>query len=288
MILSKSGETFKYDGYIYTIGEQIVANSQSEYEGLVGSIIEIRDGCDKETENETPDIYCCFDQPILPEDVAKLEKTFSALYDEEKTIDDIALDYVVMSPYMISSTSQRQENVKTITVYALIEDWANNDEYGYSADLFASHDEAVREYKLRLGIEANNGIIETLRCKYGFVEEIDSDSYECYVDGFHCQHHFSIYIEKKELSFTESSLGQVRKAVQDITYCADFISQIENWDEIDRMPQAQYLKMISDPELPEHIRKAIDMNDTYWEAYWQSISEVAFEIVRKFSKEASE
>ena len=65
MILSKNGEVFQYGDITYTIGEQIAANNQSEYEGLVGVIIEIRDGDDKETENDTPDIYCQFDIPVL-------------------------------------------------------------------------------------------------------------------------------------------------------------------------------------------------------------------------------
>ena len=91
MILLNKGETFQYDGITYTIGEQIAANNQSEYEGLVGVIIEIRDGDDKETENDTPDIYCQFDIPVLPEDRIELEKRFSSLYGEEKSIEDIPL-----------------------------------------------------------------------------------------------------------------------------------------------------------------------------------------------------
>ena len=34
MILSSEGQTFEYDGKTYTIGEQVAANDQSEYEGL--------------------------------------------------------------------------------------------------------------------------------------------------------------------------------------------------------------------------------------------------------------
>ena len=56
MILNEHGKSIEYDGITYTIGEQIAANNQSEYEGLVGVIVEIRDGDDKETENDTPDI----------------------------------------------------------------------------------------------------------------------------------------------------------------------------------------------------------------------------------------
>ena len=53
------GSTRRYGN----IGDIIVATDASEYEGLVGRILEIRDGADKDTENETPDIYCSFEVP---------------------------------------------------------------------------------------------------------------------------------------------------------------------------------------------------------------------------------
>ena len=79
MILNKYGDTFQYDGIDYAIGDIIVATDASEYEGLVGRIIEIRDGADKDTENETPDIYCSFEVPLLAEDIKTLEETFSLI-----------------------------------------------------------------------------------------------------------------------------------------------------------------------------------------------------------------
>lgn len=66
MLINKTGAEFQYNGMAFKIGERIIANSQSEYSGLIGHILEIRDGEDKETENETPDIYCEFDVPPLP------------------------------------------------------------------------------------------------------------------------------------------------------------------------------------------------------------------------------
>ena len=55
MIQQEIGSVFIYEGTRYVIGEPIVGTKGSEYEGLIGTIFEIRDGEDKETENETPD-----------------------------------------------------------------------------------------------------------------------------------------------------------------------------------------------------------------------------------------
>ena len=57
MILRENGTRFCVDGKVFTIGGRISANGESEYEGLFGTIMEIRSGADRETENDVPDIY---------------------------------------------------------------------------------------------------------------------------------------------------------------------------------------------------------------------------------------
>lgn len=147
MILNENGKSFEYDGLSYSIGDTIIGTDASEYEGLIGTIPEIRDGDDKDTENETPDIYCSFEAPVFPDDIKKPEETFSDLYEEPKTIDDIILDSVIMAPEMITPIDKRHQDTRKIKVYAVTEDWANNDNYGYDVTLFVTEKEAMREFK---------------------------------------------------------------------------------------------------------------------------------------------
>ncbi len=283
MILNKYGDTFQYDGIDYAIGAIVVATDASEYDGLVGRILEIRDGADKDTENDTPDIYCSFEVPLLPEDIKALEETFSDLYEEPKTIDDIILDMVIMAPEMIVPVDKRSQNVRKIKLYAVKEDWVyDGDEAGQTTTLFATKEAAMKEFKILIATKAINGIIADITERYEYhAEDVGTDDYACYVDGFYEGNHYHIAVEEMELLLTPSSLEQVRKLAQDITYCADFIEQIEPWEEVAELSASQYRKMITDPELPERIRKAIDMNDGYWDSYWQSISEVAHRIVKE-------
>lgn len=287
MILSKIGECFEYDGKTYTIGEQIAATDQSEYEGLVGSIVEIRDGEDKETENETPDIYCSFDEPILPEDIAALEQRFSELYEEPKVLEDLALDYVVMAPDMITSTSEVRNvrnNCKKITIYALTEDWAYNDSYGFSTELYANPDDAVREFKLRLGIEVNNGMISDIRDDSEFVEDIAYNSYECYIDGRHCETHYIIGIEEKELYLSDVFMKLIADMKINEARTEDFVEQITDWDELGCLSEKQYSELITKPGIADRISSALTANDNFNEAYWQTVSEVAHKIVDEYLK----
>lgn len=287
MILNEYGKSFEYEGIAYTIGEQIAANEQSEYEGLVGVIVEIRDGDDKETENDTPDIYCSFDEPLLSEDIAEIERRFSELYGEEKSFEEIALDYVAMAPEMIFSTSEKRINQNLIAVYVLTEDWANNGEQGHSTGYFAGHNEALREFKLRLGIEANNGIIAELSHNNDFVEDIDSDAYECYINDIHCECHYKMHIEKKNLCVSDAFLEMIANLKISEARIHDFILQIEDWDEVAALTEEQFKKLISDPNIADEIGSALTANDSFDDAYWMSVSEVAHRLVDDFIKEAS-
>ena len=287
MILNENGKSFEYDGITYTIGDTIIGTNASEYEGLIGTITEIRDDNDKETENETPDIYCSFEVPLFPEDVKKLEEIFSDLYDEPKTIDDIVLDMVIMAPEMIISTDKRHQDTKKIKVYAVTEDWANNDNYGYDMTLFATEKEAMKEFKTIVATEALNGIISDIKCSSSYVEEIGAKSYECYIDGFQIDNHYTVTVKEKELQLTPSCMDQVKRIFQPLIHREDFISQIIQWPELEALTDAQYKEMINDPEVSERIASGLSKNDSYWDAYWETVSEVAHQIVREYTKGVS-
>ena len=97
----------KVNGKKYVIGGKIIVNDKlDEYDGLKGTIVEIRTDDDKETDNTTSDIVCRFISPEDKESICKLEKIFSELYREPKTIEDIILDEVIMD---ISSLEPLQQ-----------------------------------------------------------------------------------------------------------------------------------------------------------------------------------
>ena len=144
MIINQPGAGFEYEGITYIIGAPVIGTPAGEYEGLYGSITEIRDGEDKDTENETPDIYCSFDEPALPCEVKKLEERFSELYDEPKAIDDIALDLVIMAPEMICQLEDLTECRHHPMVYILVEDWAVDGEHGNSSERCTEFNDAQR------------------------------------------------------------------------------------------------------------------------------------------------
>ncbi|HCT16824.1 MAG TPA: hypothetical protein DIW36_05450 [Ruminococcaceae bacterium] len=102
MVANKIGESVEFEGVTYTVGASVSVNKTSDYAGLAGKITEIATDDDMDTDNDYIDIYCDFDEPTDPEVISKLEKRFSHIYGNPKTIQDICLDGIVMAPDEIS------------------------------------------------------------------------------------------------------------------------------------------------------------------------------------------
>ena len=106
MILNEQGKTFVIEEKPFTIGGLVWANTESDYAGLFGRITEIRDGSDKETENEGADIYCDFMVPEKLHMVSEIESRFSKLYQMPKRIGELSLDGVIMAPDMLEPAAE--------------------------------------------------------------------------------------------------------------------------------------------------------------------------------------
>lgn len=285
MIINRPGASFAYNGVKYVVGEEIIGTDQSEYRNLLGYITEIRDGEDKETENDTPDIYCSFEPPASPYDIVELEKTFSSLYDAPKKLEDIILDMVIMAPEMITPTRELKSGDHVLTVYAVQQDWAVDGEGGCSTETYLDYQTAKMQFNKALAEEIEQGCIQQWQGQKNFVCDASNDSYEAYLDGEYIENHFSVSISKHSVSLPSTIFGNIGRSYIDECRVEDFIEQIDDWDEINAMSRSQYEKLISDPSIPDRIEKQLGMNDAYWEAYWESVSEVAHKMVHKYTKE---
>ena len=143
MIYNKPGEEFLHKGVCYKVGRRIIANEASDYAGLFGNILEIRTEDDRETDNDTSDIYCAFDPPVLSADRLALEQTFSQLYHEQKHIEDLGLDMVIMGPEMIVPLEHPAQVYPAGTLYIVVVHWATDGEYGSYEAIFTERTDAL-------------------------------------------------------------------------------------------------------------------------------------------------
>ena len=198
MIYNKVGETLEFEGKKYAVGENIVGAETSEYEGLFGYIKEIRTDNDKDTENDPPDIYCEFFPPVYPDEIKKVEERFSALYGERKTLNDIALDEVIMAPEMITPLSVIYGQTNT-SVFIVKEQWAVDDEYGEQTNGFLKLENAQLFMRQRLSEASVNVGIFALRGEDYIVESYSDMFYEIYQEGFYNENHYCIGIDKVDI-----------------------------------------------------------------------------------------
>ena len=281
MILDRIGAAFYYEGKKYVVGEQIVANDASEYEGLFGRILEIRDGDDKETENDAPDIYCEFEEPVLKSDIWNLEQRMSGLYGERMTLEDISLDLVIMGPGMISTIADIEYHSPTAEIYILTEDWAVNDDYGHSTGAFTSLELARLSMRQMLTKEKQEGCIPVWEDEADFREDESDMSYSAYREGFWCESHYELTIQKLDIRMSPSFLREAADQYDIQTKQNDFVEQTESWEDLNNLPDEAVYNLRHSKEISPRVQNKLNKNDAYWEAYWESFSEVAHEMCKE-------
>ena len=284
MILSKPGESIQWGNMTFSVGEQVYATNASEYHGLIGTITEIRDGDDKDTENYLPDIYCCFQEPVLACDREEIEKRFSALYQCPKKLEEIALDLAIMGPDMLIPMKVLDTQHKTITVYHIYEDWSANDDSGSSVIPTLDYEDAKRRLVKMLTEEMENGSIADHLDKTGFVVEQKKDYYCCWMDGAYFEFHYKIFIKEEQAVLTDRILSQIGREYRDAVLRDEFSQQIADWEEVSDFTDEELDQLIQQPGLPDALREALDNHSSYCETYWDAISSKAYALIRDFRK----
>lgn len=199
MIYNKHGQSVELDGVIFTVGMDVRANANSDYANLYGVITEIRTGDDRETENDTPDIYCCFDSPVMPDEVREMEERFSSLYGMPKKIEDLSLDMVIMGPDMLEPLDDLEKDRILLPMYVVVYDWhmemdGDCDEYAYM-----QLEDARRKFHQLLAEEQEEGLIAGWQDRADFTVQSETDYYDCWLEGEYCQNHYRLSIEKMSL-----------------------------------------------------------------------------------------
>ena len=281
MIINSPGAEFIYDGASYKIGDRIIGTSESEYEGLFGSIFEIRDGEDKETENETPEIYCSFEEPILPHQIKKLEEIFSELYQEPKKLEDIPLDFVIMAPDMVCVILPDPKHL-TQTIYSVQEEWADRGEYGSSVSQAYTSEESALQFLIKqLREEMEEGLVSCMRGDKTFVEESYDDSYECFIDEDYYENHYRIYITSQPTIVTPEFVREMAEIYHLSMFAEDFESMLAQEEDI-TPDEAEWLMAQSDTI--GMIGTSLKKNDSFWECYWNILRNTAEQKLEEYRK----
>ena len=201
MIINQEGMRYTYNGMTYTVGAAVMATEASEYRGLYGTITEIRDGADRETENDTPDIYCCFEPPLLQEEIRELERRFTELYQSPKKLDEITLDMVIMAPEMVRVISADPKECKACELIPNIRDTLVREGVILSIvehDVIAKGRPGIAFHQAG-GEEQQDGCVKDWADRDVLEEEYGIDRYEAWYRDEYFENHFVISLEKLSL-----------------------------------------------------------------------------------------
>lgn len=211
IILSKIGEMIEYAGKKYAVGEKVIANKNSVYEGLIGTIYEIHTDTEKETCNETPDIYCRFQEPVMKVNKEKVRKRLSEAYKKDIRLADVGLDCVIMSPEMLVCMSDLDDGAYKKKVYLLIEDAAVDSDTFYTTDVFADMDMAQQQFEIKLSKEMDKGMLKDITVSDEYVLEVGDNSFEYFRSGRFCEWHYSLKIIEDEIVIPLEFVKEINK-----------------------------------------------------------------------------
>ena len=284
MIINRAGAQFTHDGVTYTIGDKIFSNDTSDFRGLFGYIKEIRTGDDRETDNDTPDIHCYFYPPFEPEAIAELESRFSALYRSPKKLEDIALDEVIMAPDMIQVVTSAN-STHMITAFRVEESWVIKGEPGMEVTPALYEMQAKQRMAELIHNESSEGCIFEWRDDPQFEVEITPTFYECWLRDEYCENRYKVKITPVQICVSEELFERIGRRYVDGILRKHFAEQIEDWEELEGLTPMQIDEMIAAPNVPTRIKKQLEGNGYLIESYWESLSEAAFDLVKKYRKD---
>lgn len=289
MILNKKDEVFEYADKKYQVGEMVIANNQSDYVGLVGIITQIVTGEDKDTDNPYPDIYCDFIKPPFKDEIKILEENFSKWYGTKKKLEDLNLDGVIMAPCMIEQADKSTTSKDVIKIYLLTEDWAFDGDEGIETAAFTDFDEAKLQMRLKMYKERREGCVETWLDDEDFVEENSETSYEAYIEGYHCESHYTLTIKPVKLPISENIVGDLNFMLRHRNIFIDFRNQVEDWDELLELSEEEYERFINDSTIPYRVTRDLEhAREEDLDRYHETISEVAHELLAEYIKRKKE
>lgn len=282
MILRKNGKKFVYEDTTFVIGEYVYGLAGSAYNGLVGTIKEIRTDDDKETDNPDPDIYVDFRLPLMQKDRVELKKRFSALHGYPVDMECINLDTVIMSPYYISPFSASKNSLLEAPMFVLQEDWSDNILEETKIWVFSDRSDAERLMRSKLAIENESGLFTKWRSDKGFIVEEDDDEYRCWLDNRYDEAHYCLRIMTQNVYLSSQTVDdicndRIRENRRD-----DFYEEICQWEETEALTEEQFQQLMAQPNIAERIQERLLANTSYWNAYYQTLSEVSHEIVTEF------
>ena len=133
--------------------------------------------------------------------------------------------------------------------------------------------------------ESSEGCILEWRDDPQFEVEITPTFYECWIRDEYCENRYKVKITPVQICVSEELFESIGRRYVDGILRKHFAEQIEDWEELEGLTPMQIDEMIAAPNVPTRIKKQLEGNGYLIESYWESLSEAAFDLVKKYRKD---
>lgn len=281
MILNHSGDAFLYYDTIYAVGSKVYANGLSEYEGLYGWITEIREGNDQETGHSTPDIYCQFMTPVMPDEIQTLEDRFSSIYGEKKYLDEIDLDSVILAPQMLILL-EPYDSEEDLELYLVREDWAFDGDYGTSSQITGTYALSKYIFQNLIHQERADGYIRRWIRRKDLDVTVRPDFYECWLHDEYFENHYKVTIEKVTMPLETEFLATVGWKYISRRLQSKLFAEIAQWEEAESLTDNQIKEAFSQTDIAGEIIRILMQNSAFKDLFEEIITAYAGKTLKRY------
>ena len=171
---------------------------------------------------------------------------------------------------------------RVITAYRVEESWVIKEEPGIQTIFVLDEDEAKRKLAELVRTESTEGCILEWSKDPRFETESGELYYECWLRDEYCENRYKVAITQERITMSNELFESIGHSYVDGVLRKHFAEQIECWDELEELTDAQIAEMVAGPNVPGRIKKQLNENGYLIESYWESVSEASFDLVKKY------
>lgn len=259
MIIKEQGKCICTDRVGYYIGGTVITTADAPHPGLIGKLIEVRDGEDKITSEKGQEFLCHLSPSILPHEADVPNEEYSVL--SSKMVEPITLSRQVMY---------------AVPLYELREAWVINGKNGVREYLFAYSQDARLKLRL-LAQERRIAWFDAWRNEPDFEEDSTDISYTCSISGDHVNNHYTIGIAKREVELSQRIVSQIGSIDRELAAKEDLETAFTDNEAFGDVTDAELEQIF----MTDHVRARINaqLGDPYRHLYWAAVDEVANEFL---------
>ncbi len=283
MIINKIGAHFYFEGDVYIIGDKILVED-GPYDGLYGLISEIQTGTDSVLGVDSPSIYCDLYPPVLPEEIEAVARRITKNCPKGKKTVEFSMTKVLMSVdnvrVLVSDSRKR-----LVAGHIVQEEWAIDGDCDSSLKVFLDFHSAQHYFFELLHRELREGCVKDWRYNPRYQEQVDLESFECWIEDDYCENHYKITLQCFETVIGDVEFERVGKHYIGCKLCDHFASQIEDWEEVSDLNDRQLFELLNGRFVSDRIHAQLEASSSVSEAFWEAVSEAAFDLVKTYRKE---